>query len=207
MSADANRRASSLTQHAGMTSPGGPSATAGVTTQGRPAATASRTLFWTPRATWSGAAATAACQRYGRTSGTAPVTLMPRASLASSRTGGEGDEPTRTNRASGRAARTRGHHERRRIEQHVRQRGSAEEARRGAHGIPQAGDPRRHHRLRQIGHFPGVRGFLLVMHERGDIEARVGGDLAKRVVHAQPIAPIRSVRQTLSEHEHAHPVA
>ena len=37
-------------------------------------AIASSTLFWTPRAIRSGATTTAACARYGRTSGTVPVT-------------------------------------------------------------------------------------------------------------------------------------
>ena len=40
-------------------------------------AIASSTLFWMPRAMRSGATATCACARYGRTSGTVPVTITP----------------------------------------------------------------------------------------------------------------------------------
>ena len=56
-------------------------------------AIASRTLFWMPRATRSGATTTLACLRYGRTSGTRPVTTICPA-RASAMTPGDGCMPT-----------------------------------------------------------------------------------------------------------------
>ena len=75
-------------------------------TTGRPIAIASSTLFWMPRASRSGATTTAACCRYGRTSGTVPVTAT--CSEASAFTAAAGLRPTMWKRTWGRAARSAG---------------------------------------------------------------------------------------------------
>ena len=62
-----------------------------------------------PRAVMSGAAATADWRRYGRTSGTVPVTEIDRSSAARDRSRAVGLAPTRSSRASGRRERTIGH--------------------------------------------------------------------------------------------------
>ena len=97
----ANAVALFATAHARRISAGKPSATTGVTTVGSPAATASSTLFWMPRAMCSGAAATAARQRNGRTSGTCPVTSMVESAAARAFTWRVGWEPTSLSLALG----------------------------------------------------------------------------------------------------------
>ena len=84
-----------------------PSAACAVTTTGRAIAIASSTLFWMPRAIRKGATAHAACARYGRTSGTLPVTTTP-GWRASARTASVGRLPTMVNCAAGTASRTAG---------------------------------------------------------------------------------------------------
>ena len=58
--------------------------------------------------------------------------------------------------------------------------------------------------LCDAGKIPCVRFLLLVVDERGNVYARVGGDLPKRVVHTEPIPTIGRVRKPLRQDENVH---
>ena len=70
-----------------------PPAAIRLVTTGTPIAIASRILFCVPRAMFSGATISAERRRYGRTSGTDPVTVTP-GSFPSRCTAGDGSAPT-----------------------------------------------------------------------------------------------------------------
>ena len=76
-------------------------------TTGTPSAMASRILFCVPRAMLSGATINAERRRYGRTSGTEPVTVTPD-TASRRRTAGDGSAPTMNNRSPGRRRRSNG---------------------------------------------------------------------------------------------------
>ena len=84
-----------------------PVTAAGVVTTALPIAMASSTLLGTPRAIRSGATTRAACARNGRTSGTAPVSVIP-SRAAARRSRRPGRRPTATNRRLGWSKRNRG---------------------------------------------------------------------------------------------------